>query len=32
MSEYVKEIQEDAFDTQVLQQVQPVIVDFWAPW
>jgi thioredoxin 1 len=32
MSESITEIQKDAFDQQVLNQSQPVIVDFWAPW
>jgi thioredoxin 1 len=32
MSESVAEIQKNAFDQQVLEQPQPVIVDFWAPW
>jgi thioredoxin 1 len=32
MSESIAEIQKDAFDQQVLEQSQPVIVDFWAPW
>jgi thioredoxin 1 len=32
MSEFVTEIENNQFDQQVLQQTQPVIVDFWAPW
>ncbi len=32
MSEFVTEIENNQFDQQVLQQVKPVIVDFWAPW
>ncbi len=32
MSELVTNIQDNAFDQQVLQQTKPVIVDFWAPW
>jgi thioredoxin 1 len=32
MSEFVTEIENNQFDRQVLQQVKPVIVDFWAPW
>jgi len=32
MSESVAEIEKDAFDQEVLEQPQPVIVDFWAPW
>jgi thioredoxin 1 len=26
------EINESNFETQVLKSVQPVLVDFWAPW
>ena len=32
MSNQVRDIQEDRFDQQVLQQSTPVIIDFWAPW
>jgi len=31
MSEFVSEIENNQFDQQVLQQAEPVIVDFWAP-
>ena len=30
--EKVIELNEQNFDTQVLQATQPVLVDFWAPW
>jgi thioredoxin 1 len=32
MSDFVIEIQTNQFNQQVLQQLKPVIVDFWAPW
>ncbi|OPZ14198.1 MAG: Thioredoxin-1 [candidate division BRC1 bacterium ADurb.BinA364] len=32
MSENVKEITEDSFQSEVLSGSTPVLVDFWAPW
>ena len=32
MADLVKEISQDQFDKQVIQQEKPVIIDFWAPW
>ncbi len=32
MAESIMEIDDDSFDTQVLQVDKPVVVDFWAPW
>ncbi len=32
MSDVVLEIDDDSFDSEVLQADKPVIVDFWAPW
>ena len=32
MSELVKEINEGAFDSEVLGSSLPALVDFWAPW
>jgi thioredoxin 1 len=32
MSASITEVRDDGFEQQVLQQVKPVIVDFWAPW
>jgi thioredoxin 1 len=32
MAESIMEIDDDSFDTEVLQVDKPVVVDFWAPW
>ena len=32
MSEYVKEVGDDNFESDVLNSDKPVLVDFWAPW
>jgi thioredoxin 1 len=32
MSAYTKEVNEAAFDDELLQSEHPVLVDFWAPW
>lgn len=32
MSEHILEIEDDAFEKEVLQSTLPVLVDFWAPW
>lgn len=32
MSEAVLEINDDNFETEVLNSSEPVLLDFWAPW
>jgi thioredoxin 1 len=32
MAENIIEIDDDSFETKVLQSDKPVMVDFWAPW
>jgi thioredoxin 1 len=32
MSAYTKDVNEAAFDDELLQSDKPVLVDFWAPW
>ncbi|SLM30748.1 Thioredoxin-1 [Desulfamplus magnetovallimortis] len=32
MSENIIEIEDDAFEQEVLKSTIPVLVDFWAPW
>ena len=32
MSEHVKDVTDQEFDSEVLQSDQPVLVDFWAAW
>jgi thioredoxin 1 len=32
MKEYVKHVDDNHFEAQVLKGSKPVLVDFWAPW
>jgi len=32
MAEGIVEIDDDSFESEVLQSDKPVLVDFWAPW
>ncbi len=32
MAKNIVEIDDDSFDTEVMQSQKPVMVDFWAPW
>lgn len=32
MSEHIKNVSDDSFETDVLKSSQPVLVDYWAAW
>jgi len=32
MSNHVKTVTDENFETEVLNATQPVLIDFWAPW
>ena len=32
MAEHIIDLEDDDFETKVLQSDKPVMVDFWAPW
>lgn len=32
MSQYVRDLTEQALEDELLQSQQPVLIDFWAPW
>ena len=32
MSEYVREVNDDSFEQEVLRSERPALVDFWAEW